>query len=269
MFRADETGRSIGMELTAWDIVASEMFGTMLMMTVGVMVGAALSLPRTKAFGGDWINMAIGWGFAVYVGVYGAWKTGGHLNPAVTIARALESLLVPDVTLNGVPIGEGGVPVTVGNVALYIVGQCVGAFLGSVVGYLALRRHFDEDVPSDVKLHVFCTGPSIRSAGWNMVTELIGTAVLVSWILVSGGTPTSVGPLATACVITVLVMALGGVSGAAFNPARDILPRLVYVVLPMKGKGDADWSYAWVPVVGPLLGAVAAVAVVCGLGLAA
>ena len=113
----------------------------------------------------------------------------------------------------------------------------------------------------------FCTKPAIRSNFWNLMSEAIGTAILVAWVFLNGGTPTQVGPLGVALVITVLVMALGGVSGAAMNPARDFSARLAYCLLPMSGKKDADWSYAWIPFVGPIVGACVGVLAPAWMGL--
>lgn len=249
------------MSITLWQMFGSEFLGTALMMTVAVMVCGSRVLPKTGAFKGDWINAALGWGLAVFVGVYAAWPTGGHLNPAVTFAKVVRWMFDPTTTLNGVALNKGGIPVTAGNVALYVVAQFLGAFVGSVVGFLAIRKHFDEPAEPDAKLTIFCTKPALKSPLWNTVSEIICTTILVIWITVNGGTPTQVGPLAVAFVITVLVMGMGGVSGAAMNPARDFSPRLAHFVLPIKGKGDSDWGYAWVPFVGPLIGAALGVVI--------
>lgn len=252
---------------TLWQMFGSEFIGTTLMLAIGVMVGASRTLPKTGAYRGDWINAALGWGLAVYVGVYAAWITGGHLNPAVTFARVIRHWIDPSATLNGVALDEGGIPVTAVNVLVYVVAQFLGAFVGSCIGFLATRRHFDEDADPDVKLTIFATKPALKSPLWNTVTEAVGTCILVLWVMVNGGTPTEVGPLATALVITVLVMGLGGVSGAALNPARDFSPRLAHAVLPISGKGDSDWGYAWVPFVGPLIGAALGVLIPTAFGL--
>ena len=245
----------------------SEFLGTALMMTVAVMVCASRSPPKPGAYQGDWINAGLGWGLAVFVGVYAAWPTGGHLNPIVTLARVLRFWIDPSTSLNGVALEDGGIPVTAANVAVYIVAQFIGAFVGSCVGFAAVRKHFDEPVPADVKLTIFCTKPALKSPLWNVVSEVVATFILVTWVFVNGGTPTQVGPLAVAFVITVLVMGLGGVSGAAMNPARDFMPRLAHYVLPIAGKGDSDWGYAWVPFVGPLIGGALGVLVPTMFGL--
>lgn len=246
---------------------ASEFIGTGLMMTVAVMVCASRVLPKTGAFKADWINAALGWGLAVYVGVYAAWPTGGHLNPIITLARVLRHALDPSVTLNGLPLAKGGIAVSLANVVTYIAAQFIGTFVGSCLGFAATRRHFDEPADPDAKLTIFCTKPALKSPLWNVVSEAISTMILVLWVSVSGGTPTQVGPLAVALVITVLVMGLGGVSGAAMNPARDFSPRLAHALLPIKGKGSSDWGYAWVPFVGPLIGGTLGVLIPVAAGL--
>ena len=245
----------------------SEFMGTALMMAIAFMVAASRSLPRTGAYRADWINASVGWGLAVYIGVYAGWRTGGHLNPAVTLARVVGHWIDPQATLNGLAMGKGGIPVTLANVAIFISAQFLGAFFGSCLGYLGTRKHFELPTDSDTKLMVFCTKPAIRSNFWNLTSEAIGTAILVAWVFLNGGTPTQVGPLGVALVITVLVMALGGVSGAAMNPARDFSARLAYCLLPMSGEKDADWSYAWIPFVGPIVGACIGVLAPAWMGL--
>ena len=136
--------------------------------------------------------------------------------------------------------------------------ELVGAFIGAVLCWLAYRDHFDVEEDPALKLAVFSTGPAIRSYAWNLVTEIIGTFVLIFWILVSGGTPSGLGPLAVALVVVGIGASLGGPTGYAINPARDLMPRIAHAILPIKGKGDSDWGYAWVPVIGPLVGAVIA-----------
>ena len=150
----------------------------------------------------------------------------------------------------------GNIPVTGVNVAVYIVAQFLGAFVGAVLCWLTFKKHFDEDCDPALKLGVFSTGPEIRSYGWNCLTEAIGTAVLILWIFVSGYTETHVGPLGVALIIVVIGNSLGGPTGYAINPARDLGPRIAHAILPIKGKGGSDWGYSWVPVVGPIIGAI-------------
>ena len=133
-----------------------------------------------------------------------------------------------------------------------------GAVLGAVGAWLAYKKHFDEDAPAAAKLGCFATAPGIRSYGWNVVTELLGTFALVAWVLYNGKSPSQLGPLAVAFVIVSIGMSLGGPTGYAINPARDLGPRIAHALLPIKGKGGSDWAYSWVPVLGPVLGALAA-----------
>ena len=133
---------------------------------------------------------------------------------------------------------------------------------------MAYKKHFDEKLDPALKLGVFSTGPEIRSYGWNCVTEIIATFVLISWVLVSGYTTSGLGPLGVALIIVVIGSSLGGPTGYAINPARDLGPRIAHAILPIPGKGSSDWSYAWVPVVAPIIGAVLATLVCYGTGLA-
>ncbi len=229
----------------------SEILGTAVLITLGAGVVATVLLPKSKGFNGGWLLINFGWGFGVMAGVYVAFKSGGHLNPAVTIG-----LLVA-----GIDFAKGIDP-TVSNMLVYWAGQMIGAFIGAVVAFLAFKKHFDEtdfetkEAEAASKLGIFATGPAIRSYGWNVVTEFIGTFVLVFWVVVSGKTPTQLGPLAVGLLIVGIGASLGGPTGYAINPARDLGPRIAHFILPIKGKGKSDWAYSWVPVVGPLLGGV-------------
>lgn len=134
-----------------------------------------------------------------------------------------------------------------------------GAFVGAVIAWLAYKQHYDEDCDPALKLGTFATGPEIRSPFWNTLTEVIGTWVLVIWVIISGYTSgTAIGPLGVALLIVAIGASLGGPTGYAINPARDLGPRIAHAVLPIKGKGGSDWGYAWVPIVGPLIGGVLA-----------
>ena len=251
-----------------WDVFASEFFGTTMLLLLGAGVVATNLLPKSKGRGGGWLMINWGWGLAVFVGVYAAWKTGGHLNPAVTVAKVVAYWFDPEVTLNGAAVGSAtAVDVTFGNVLVYFAAQFLGAFVGAVLAYLAFKKQFDQDCDPALKLGVFSTGPEVRSYGWNLATEAIATSVLIVFVMVAGGTPIDVGPLAVALVIVGIGASLGGPTGYAINPARDLGPRIAHAVLPIKGKGGSDWGYAWVPVVGPIIGAVVAVVVVYLLGL--
>ena len=251
-----------------WDVFASEFFGTTMLLLLGAGVVATNLLPKSKGRGGGWLMINWGWGLAVFVGVYAAWKTGGHLNPAVTVAKVVAYWFDPEVTLNGAAVGSAtAVDVTFGNVLVYFAAQFLGAFVGAVLAYLAFKKQFDQDCDPALKLGVFSTGPEVRSYGWTLATEAIATSVLIVFVMVAGGTPIDVGPLAVALVIVGIGASLGGPTGYAINPARDLGPRIAHAVLPIKGKGGSDWGYAWVPVVGPIIGAVVAVVVVYLLGL--
>lgn len=228
----------------------SEILGTAVLIVLGTGVVATVLLPKSKGFNGGWLLICFGWGFAVMAGVYIAYKSGGHLNPAVTLG-----LLVA-----GADFAKGIDP-TISHMLVYWAGQMIGAFLGAVLTFLAFKKHFDEEfedkeAEAPSKLGIFSTGPAIRSYGWNVVTEVIGTFVLVFWVVASGKTPSGLGPLAVGLLVVGIGASLGGPTGYAINPARDLGPRIAHFVLPIKGKGPSDWSYSWVPVVGPLVGGV-------------
>jgi glycerol uptake facilitator protein len=232
-------------DISLGQAVLSEFIGTTLLLLMGCGVVANVSLKKSKGEGGGTLMVNFGWGIAVFIGVYAAFATGGQLNPAVTIAKAVAG---EDLA--------AGLPANFVNVLVLCLTQVVGGIVGAILCYLAYKRHFDEhDVAAD-KLGVFATGPAIRSYGWNLVTEILGTFVLIVMALASGYTETAVGPLFIAFVIVGIGASLGGPTGYAINPARDLGPRIAHAILPIKGKGSSDWAYAWVPVVGPIIGAV-------------
>lgn len=253
---------------TGGQIFLSEFLGTAVLLIFGAGVVASNLLPKSKGRGTGWLMVNFGWGFGVFAGVYVAYSTGGHLNPAVTIAKVVAHSFDSSVTLNGPALGEGGVAVTFANVMIYIIAQLLGAFVGAVIAWLAYKKQFDEDLDPALKLGVFSTGPEERSYGWNVVTEAIGTAVLIMWVLISGYTTSGLGPLGVAIIIVAIGASLGGPTGYAINPARDLGPRIAHAVLPIKGKGSSDWAYSWVPIVGPIIGAILATVLVYGTGLA-
>ena len=226
------------------DAFISEVMGTGMLILLGAGVVANVILPRNKGFDGGWLLINFGWGLAVFAGVYTAYKSGAHLNPAVTMG----------IWTSGADEFAKGIPVTAANGFLYVVAQMTGAALGAAVAFLAYKKHFDEEAPPATKLAVFSTGPELRSYGWNFVTEVIATFVLVFWVVAAGMTPSGLGPLAVALVVVGIGASLGGPTGYAINPARDLGPRIAHAVLPIRGKGSSDWSYAWVPIVGPLVG---------------
>jgi glycerol uptake facilitator protein len=226
----------------------SEVLGTGLLLLLGIGVVANVLLRDSKGRGADWLLISFGWGLAVFVGVFAAYRSGAHLNPAVTVG----------LWASGADQYAPDVPITVGSTLVYFAGEFVGAFLGAVVAWLAYRNHYDAHGEPGEVLATFSTGPAIRNYPWNTVTEAIGTFVLVYVVLAFGNTPTQIGPLGVALLVVAIGASLGGPTGYAINPARDLGPRIAHAVLPIRGKGGSDWGYSWVPVVGPLIGAVLA-----------
>ncbi|GMA24639.1 glycerol transporter [Luteimicrobium album] len=226
----------------------SEVIGSALLILLGAGVVANVILPKTKGFAGGWLLINFGWGLAVFTGVYAAWKSGAHLNPAVTVG-----IWASGADTYG---GSANLTVTFGHTLVYFAGE----FIGAVLAFLAYKKHFDQDADPAVKLGVFSTGPELRSYAWNFITEVIGTFVLVYWVVVSGVKENSsgLGALGVALVVVGIGASLGGPTGYAINPTRDLAPRIAHALLPIKGKGSSDWSYAWVPVLGPLVGGVLA-----------
>jgi glycerol uptake facilitator protein len=235
----------------------SEILGTATLILLGAGVVANVILPRNKGFGQDWLLINFGWGLAVFTGVFVAFKSGAHLNPAVTLG--LFAADRPFFAVTG-PAGRvtATIEPTLGNMFVYFAAEMIGAIIGATLAFLAYKRHFDLEAPPETKLAVFSTGPQVRSYTWNFITEVIATFVLVFFVVVSGRTPSGLGPLGVALVVVAIGASLGGPTGYAINPARDLGPRIAHALLPIKGKGSSDWSYSWVPVVGPLVGAVLA-----------
>ncbi|MBB2924768.1 MIP/aquaporin family protein [Cellulomonas cellasea] len=238
--------------VTTLQVFLSEVVGTGLLILLGAGVVANAILPRTKGFDGGWLLINFGWGLAVFVGVYAAFRSGAHLNPAVTIGLFAAQEPFASRTVDGETMAT--VDPTFANLLVYFAAELLGAFLGAVLAYLAYKKHFDEDADPATKLAVFATGPAIRSYSWNFVTEVLATFVLVFWVVGAGMTPSGLGPLAVALVVVGIGASLGGPTGYAINPARDLGPRIAHALLPIRGKGSSDWSYAWVPIVGPLVG---------------
>ncbi len=234
----------------------SEVVGTALLVLLGCGVVANVALAKTKGLGGGFLMVTIGWGFAVFSGVIVAYNSGAYLNPAVVLG-----VIASGATDFG---GAAHVPVNVGTTLAYIAAELVGAILGAVVVWLGYKQHFDEEPVAANKLGVFSTGPAIRSYGWNLITEIIGTFVLVFVVIAFGGGRqgegglAALGALPVAILVIVIGTSLGGPTGYAINPARDLGPRIAHFILPIKGKGSSDWSYSWVPVVGPILGGLIA-----------
>jgi glycerol uptake facilitator protein len=232
----------------------AEVLGTGMLILLGDGVVAGVLLAKSKAQNSGWIVITLGWGLAVFCGVLvAAPVSGAHLNPAVTLGLALQEAFNP-----------GTSKVTWDQVPVYWAGEMLGAFLGAVLVFLHYYPHWKETESADLKLAVFSTGPAIRSTTWNIISEIIGTFVLVFVILTfsTPGSPTgALGALSVALLVVVIGLSLGGTTGYAINPARDLGPRIAHYLLPIPGKRDSDWSYSWVPVVGPLIGGVLAVVV--------
>jgi glycerol uptake facilitator protein len=233
----------------------AEALGTMMLILLGDGVVANVLLARSKGQGSGWIVITTGWGVAVAMAIYAVGRiSGAHLNPAVTVALA---------SIGSFPWSD---------VPGYLVAQLAGAFVGAVLVWVAYLPHWSETTDANLKLGVFCTAPAIRQTGPNIATEVIGTAVLVFGVLAiaaNAQTLTRPGdvdlsvvfsrglqPLLVGILVLGIGVSLGGPTGYAINPARDLGPRLAHAVLPIPGKRDADWGYAWIPVVAPIVGGV-------------
>lgn len=225
-----------------------EFIGTFVLVLLGCGVVACVSLRKSKGEGAGWVVVTLAWGLAVMCGVLIAGPyTGAHLNPAVTLGLAAAGKFPWEYVLP------------------YIVSQIVGGILGAVIVYVFYKDHFDATAEAETKLGVFATIPAIKNYRRNMICEIVGTFILVLVILFMGDKENSsevglgsVGALPVALLVVVIGMSLGGTTGYAINPARDLGPRIAHAILPIKGKGSSQWSYSWVPIVGPLLGGVLA-----------
>ncbi|MBM7050790.1 MULTISPECIES: MIP/aquaporin family protein [unclassified Rothia (in: high G+C Gram-positive bacteria)] len=235
---------------TTLGVFSSEVLGTAVLILLGAGVCAAVTLPKSAAKNTDWLTIGFGWAMAVFAAVYVSAPSGAHLNPAVTVG----------LFVAGNDFAPGIAP-TVPNMFVYFAGEFLGAFVGAWLAYLAFKKHFDEAEPNTTR-GVFSTAPAIRSYGWNLVTEAIGTFVLVGFVVASGLTPSGLGPLGVALIVLAIGLSLGTPTGYAINPARDLAPRIAHALMPIKGKGSSDWAYAWVPVVGPIIGATAAALII-------
>lgn len=222
------------------NIFTGELIGTFLLILLGNGVVANVVLNKTKGQNSGWIVITFGWAIAVFVGVFVASKpSGAHINPAVTLAFAM----LEKIEWSEVP--------------QYIGGQMVGAMLGAFVMWASYRQHFTATDDVAAKLAAFSTGPAIRNPLQNLISEIIGTFVLVFAVLFIVSPSSSLGALdalPVALLVLGIGLSLGGPTGYAINPARDLGPRIMHAILPLGKKGSSDWGYAWVPVVGPLIG---------------
>jgi glycerol uptake facilitator protein len=225
-----------------------EFLGTMILILLGDGVVAGVLLKRSKAEGSGWMVITAGWAFAVMAGVFVAVACGSsdaHLNPAVTLGFAVRAG-------------------SFGKCLPYIAAQLLGAMTGAALVWVHYLPHWKETPDAGLKLACFCTGPAIRNAAANLISEIIGTAVLVFVVgaifskAIAAGGPGALGPYLVGSLVWGIGLSLGGTTGYAINPARDLGPRLAHAILPIAGKGNSDWSYAGIPVVGPLLGGVLA-----------
>jgi glycerol uptake facilitator protein len=219
----------------------AEFLGTMLLTLLGNGVVAGVLLRDSKAENAGWLTIVFGWGLAVTLAIYAVGRiSGAHINPAVTLA----------LFVNGDFPGD--------QVAGYMLAQFSGAFTGSVLMYLHYLGHWPRTESPAVKLGIFCTGPAIRAAIPNLISEIIASVVLVLALLFIGANKYYEGlnPLLVGALIVSIGLSLGGTTGFAINPARDLGPRLAHYLLPIPGKGSSDWSYSWIPIVGPFIGGV-------------
>jgi glycerol uptake facilitator protein len=226
-------------------IIGAETIGTALLVLLGDGVVAAVLLNKSKAQNSGWIVITFGWGMAVMTGAYAVGQfSGAHLNPAVTVGIWIQG------------------NIDAGEAVRYFIGEFLGAFIGAILVFAAYYDHFRETEDPGLKLSVFSTGPAIRNYPANFVTEVIATFVLVFGILAitdpgnRGPAVTGLGTLLVALLVLGIGLSLGGPTGYAINPARDLSPRIAHAILPIPGKGTSDWAYAWVPVLGPLLGGI-------------
>lgn len=229
----------------------AELLGTMFLILLGTGVVANVVLKGTKGNNAGWMVVTTGWALSVFVGVVVAGPySGAHLNPAVTLGLAIAGKFAWS------------------KVAFYIIAQMLGAIIGSLLMWIVYRDHFNATTDPDAQLAVFSTGPAIKNRVFNLLSEIVGTFVLVFVVfyftnaeITNEASPIglgSIGALPVAFLVWAIGLGLGGTTGYAINPARDLGPRIAHAILPMKEKGSSDWRYAWIPVAGPLIGAAIA-----------
>ena len=232
---------AVAIHLPKLGIVPSEIIGTGILILLGDGVVAAVLLAKSKAENSGWIVITFGWGMAVMVAVYCVgYFDGAHLNPAVTLGLWIHGSITGSMAWK------------------YFLGEMIGAMIGAFLVYLSYYLHWRDTEDPGLKLAVFCTGPAIRNYAWNLVTEIVGTFVLVFGVLAITGPwnvfTSDLAPLLIGLLVLAIGLSLGGPTGYAINPARDLGPRIMHAILPIPGKGTSDWGYSWVPVIGPLIG---------------
>jgi glycerol uptake facilitator protein len=241
-----------------WSPVIGEFVGTFVLIVLGNGVVAGALLNKSKAQNAGWISITAGWAVAVFAGVAVSAALGdadGHLNPAFTVASVMMT-------------GHADRLVT------YIPAQILGALCGAIAVWLQYKPHWSLTEDARVKQACFCTSPAVNAPAWNLLSEIIGTFVLVlvatalfSKRIAPAGVAPGLGPLLVGSLVWGIGLSLGGTTGYAINPARDLGPRLAHSLLPIAGKGSSGWGYAWIPVLGPIIGAALAVVVIRGLGM--
>jgi glycerol uptake facilitator protein len=232
-----------GEEEDLLSIFGSEVIGTAILILLGDGVVAAVLLAHSKAQNGGWIVITFGWGMAVAMAVFAVGQfSGAHLNPAITLGFAV--------------IGN----TDWGDVPKYLAGEFVGAMIGATLVWAAYSNHWRATEDPGLKLAVFCTAPAIRNTVANIITEIIGTFMLVFGVLAivanKATVATGLVPLLVGLLVLAIGLSLGGPTGYAINPARDLGPRIMHALLPIPGKGPSDWAYAWIPVVAPICGGI-------------
>jgi glycerol uptake facilitator protein len=218
-----------------------EFFGTLLLILFGAGVGAGVLLKGSKSENAGWLAVCITWGLAVTLAIYAVGEfSGAHLNPAVTLGLAINGDFEWSMVLG------------------YIMSQLAGAFVGAILVWLHYLPHWKNTTDAGAKLAVFATGPAIRHSFSNLFSETIATTVLIFGLLFIGVNEFTQGlkPLVVGLLIVAIGLALGGTTGFAINPARDLGPRIAHAILPIHGKGTSDWAYSWIPILGPILGSV-------------
>ncbi|MBK8291692.1 MAG: aquaporin family protein [Flammeovirgaceae bacterium] len=218
-----------------------EFFGTLLLILFGAGVGAGVLLKGSKSENAGWLAVCITWGLAVTLAIYAVGEfSGAHLNPAVTLGLAINGDFEWSMVLG------------------YIISQLAGSFVGAILVWLHYLPHWKNTTDANAKLAVFATGPAIRNSFSNLFSETIATTVLIFGLLFIGVNEFTQGlkPLVVGLLIVAIGLALGGTTGFAINPARDLGPRIAHAILPIHGKGTSDWAYSWIPILGPILGSV-------------